>query len=150
MCATCYWEFPSLSYIHYYPTERKFLLGFFANGKFANICHIFRVLPMIAYISLVAKLNYLYIFILQSIYTDVSSLIYLLFVDYVLLWFSQVQCAEALLETVEEELTCDRLITSARRRDSSIASKIIDKVLNIVNSKHGPWADKTTLERFVF
>ena len=63
--------------------------------------------------------------------------------------FLQVQCAEALLETVEEELTCDRLITSARRRDSSIASKIIDKVLNIVNSKHGPWADKSTLERYV-
>ena len=67
----------------------------------------------------------------------------------VLLCFSQVQCAEALLETVEEELTCDRLITSARRRDSSIASKIIDKVLNIVNSKHGPWADKSTLERYI-
>lgn len=59
----------------------------------------------------------------------------------------QVMCAEALLETVEEELTCDRLITSARRRDSSIASKITDKVLNIVNSKHGPWADDSTQDK---
>lgn len=60
----------------------------------------------------------------------------------------QVVCAEALLDTVEEELTCDRLITSARRRDSSAAKKLVDKVLNIVNSKHGPWADDSTEERY--
>ncbi|XP_067949217.1 lipopolysaccharide-responsive and beige-like anchor protein [Watersipora subatra] len=56
----------------------------------------------------------------------------------------QILCAQVALETVEEELTCDRLITSARRRDSAIASKLVDKVLNIVNSKFGPWSDDST------
>lgn len=62
---------------------------------------------------------------------------------------AQVSCAEALLETIEEELTCDRLITSARKRDASIADKLVDKVLNIVRSKHGPWGDKSEQEKYV-
>ncbi len=39
----------------------------------------------------------------------------------------------------EEEKLCDHLITSARRRDHVIASKLRDKVVNILTNKHGPW-----------
>ena len=43
----------------------------------------------------------------------------------------------------EEEKLCDHLITSARRRDHVIASKLRDKVVNILTNKHGPWGELT-------
>ena len=43
----------------------------------------------------------------------------------------------------EEEKLCDHLITSARRRDHVIASKLHDKVINIMANKHGTWGDPT-------
>lgn len=46
-----------------------------------------------------------------------------------------------MLERKEEEKLCDHLITSARRRDHVIASKLRDKVLNIMANKHGAWGD---------
>uniref|UniRef100_A0A6M2E108 Putative lysosomal trafficking regulator lyst n=1 Tax=Xenopsylla cheopis TaxID=163159 RepID=A0A6M2E108_XENCH len=49
------------------------------------------------------------------------------------------QCAQTLLERREEERMCDHLITAARRRDSVIASRLLDKVRNIMGNKHGAW-----------
>lgn len=34
---------------------------------------------------------------------------------------------------------CDHLITSARRRDNVTASKLLEKVRNIMSHKHGAW-----------
>lgn len=34
---------------------------------------------------------------------------------------------------------CDHLITAARRRDSVVASRILDKICNILSNKHGAW-----------
>lgn len=34
---------------------------------------------------------------------------------------------------------CDHLITSARRRDNVTASKLLEKVRNIMSNKHGAW-----------
>ena len=48
-------------------------------------------------------------------------------------------CAQAMLERRDEEKLCDHLITSARRRDHVIASKLRDKVVNIMTNKHGCW-----------
>ncbi|XP_064636479.1 neurobeachin-like isoform X3 [Lineus longissimus] len=48
-------------------------------------------------------------------------------------------CAQTLLERKEEEKLCDHLITSARQRDHVIASKVRDKIVNIMTNKHGAW-----------
>ena len=48
-------------------------------------------------------------------------------------------CAQTVVERSEEEKLCDHLITSARRRDHVIASKLRDKVLNIMENRHGAW-----------
>lgn len=39
----------------------------------------------------------------------------------------------------EEERMCDHLITAARRRDNVIASRLMEKVRNIMGNKHGAW-----------
>ncbi|XP_058789390.1 neurobeachin isoform X7 [Phymastichus coffea] len=49
------------------------------------------------------------------------------------------QCAQTLLDRREEEQTCDHLITAARRRDNVIASRLLEKVRNILSNKHGAW-----------
>ncbi|CAL1540734.1 unnamed protein product, partial [Lymnaea stagnalis] len=48
-------------------------------------------------------------------------------------------CAQAMMERREEEKLCDHLIKSAKRRDHSIAIKQKDKILNILQNKHGAW-----------
>ncbi|XP_025991143.1 neurobeachin isoform X3 [Solenopsis invicta] len=49
------------------------------------------------------------------------------------------QCAQTLLDRREEERMCDHLITAARRRDNVIASRLLEKVRNILSNKHGAW-----------
>lgn len=51
------------------------------------------------------------------------------------------QCAQTLLERREEERMCDHLITAARRRDNVIASRLLEKVRNIMCNKHGAWGE---------
>jgi hypothetical protein len=51
----------------------------------------------------------------------------------------QTQCAQTLLDRREEERTCDHLITAARRRDNVIASRLLEKIRNILSNKHGAW-----------
>ncbi|XP_025413639.1 neurobeachin isoform X3 [Sipha flava] len=51
----------------------------------------------------------------------------------------EAQCAQTTLERREEEKMCDHLITAARRRDSVVASRILDKICNILSNKHGAW-----------
>ncbi|KAJ8932339.1 hypothetical protein NQ314_014703 [Rhamnusium bicolor] len=51
----------------------------------------------------------------------------------------QSQCAQTLLDRKEEERMCDHLITSARRRDNVTASRLLEKVRNIMSNKHGAW-----------
>ncbi|XP_031781588.1 neurobeachin isoform X6 [Nasonia vitripennis] len=51
----------------------------------------------------------------------------------------ETQCAQTLLDRREEERTCDHLITAARRRDNVIASRLLEKVRNILSNKHGAW-----------
>lgn len=43
------------------------------------------------------------------------------------------------MERKEEERMCDHLITAARRRDNVIASRLLEKVRNIMSNKHGAW-----------
>ncbi|KAJ8676618.1 hypothetical protein QAD02_012405, partial [Eretmocerus hayati] len=49
------------------------------------------------------------------------------------------QCVQTLMDRREEERTCDHLITAARRRDNVIASRLLEKVRNILSNKHGAW-----------
>ncbi|XP_034937724.1 neurobeachin isoform X3 [Chelonus insularis] len=49
------------------------------------------------------------------------------------------QCAQTLLDRREEERMCDHLITAARRRDNVIASRLLEKIRNILSNKHGAW-----------
>lgn len=53
------------------------------------------------------------------------------------------QCAQTILERREEERMCDHLITAARRRDNVIASKLLDKIRNIMYNRHGAWGDNS-------
>ncbi|XP_052226575.1 neurobeachin-like isoform X2 [Dreissena polymorpha] len=50
-------------------------------------------------------------------------------------------CAQMMLDRREEEKLCDHLITSAKRRDYTVALRLRDKVLNILDNKHGPWGE---------
>lgn len=50
-------------------------------------------------------------------------------------------CAQTVLERREEERMCDHLITAARRRDNVIASRLLEKVRNIMSNKHGAWGE---------
>ncbi|KAF5296936.1 hypothetical protein FQR65_LT10087 [Abscondita terminalis] len=49
------------------------------------------------------------------------------------------QCAQTLMDRKEEERMCDHLITAARRRDTVIASRLLEKIRNIMSNKHGAW-----------
>ncbi|XP_011299746.1 neurobeachin isoform X4 [Fopius arisanus] len=49
------------------------------------------------------------------------------------------QCAQTLLDRREEERMCDHLITAARRRDNVVASRLMEKIRNILSNKHGAW-----------
>ncbi|XP_013420037.2 neurobeachin [Lingula anatina] len=51
-------------------------------------------------------------------------------------------CAQSMHERREEEKLCDHLISSARRRDHVIATKLRDKVINIMTNKHGAWGSE--------
>ncbi|CRK90982.1 CLUMA_CG004671, isoform B, partial [Clunio marinus] len=53
----------------------------------------------------------------------------------------ETMCAQTLLERREEERMCDHLITAARRRDNVIASRLLEKVRNIMSNKHGAWGE---------
>ena len=53
--------------------------------------------------------------------------------------FVQSQCAQTQVDRREEEKMCDHLITAARRRDNVIASRLLEKVVNILSNKHGAW-----------
>lgn len=56
----------------------------------------------------------------------------------------ETMCAQTLLERREEERMCDHLITAARRRDNVIASRLLEKVRNIMSNKHGAWGEVST------
>ena len=56
-----------------------------------------------------------------------------------IIFLFQSQCAQTLLDRREEERMCDHLITAARRRDNVIASRLLEKVRNIMSNKHGAW-----------
>lgn len=58
----------------------------------------------------------------------------------------QSQCAQTLLDRKEEERMCDHLITSARRRDNVTASRLLEKVKNIMSNKHGAWGYMDCIE----
>ncbi|CAN8006150.1 unnamed protein product, partial [Ixodes hexagonus] len=48
-------------------------------------------------------------------------------------------CAQTAVDRKEEEMMCDHLITAARRRDSLVAGRALEKVLNILTNRHGAW-----------
>lgn len=60
------------------------------------------------------------------------------------------QCAQTILERREEERMCDHLITAARRRDNVIASKLLDKIRNIMYNRHGAWGDPSRSSSTIF
>ncbi|XP_064482280.1 neurobeachin-like isoform X2 [Ornithodoros turicata] len=55
-------------------------------------------------------------------------------------------CAQTAVERKEEEMMCDHLITAARRRDSLVANRTLERVLNILTNKHGAWGAPNTIE----
>lgn len=59
-------------------------------------------------------------------------------------------CAQTLLERREEEKMCDHLITAARRRDNVIASRLLEKVRNIMSNKHGAWGKNASPKKVPF
>jgi neurobeachin len=77
-------------------------------------------------------------------HADFEVLICLLFimrVGILTIWclIVQSQCAQTQVDRREEEKMCDHLITAARRRDNVIASRLLEKVVNILSNKHGAW-----------
>jgi len=60
-----------------------------------------------------------------------------------LIFASQTQCAQTLLERREEEGVCDHIISAARRRDASSALRLVDRITNIIVSKQGAWASSS-------
>lgn len=49
-------------------------------------------------------------------------------------------CKNNLQDRSEEEKMCDHLITAARRRDGVLASKLVDKVVDVLSTQHGAWS----------
>jgi hypothetical protein len=47
----------------------------------------------------------------------------------------------------EEEKMCDHLITAARRRDGVLASKLVDKVVDVLSTQHGAWSPAENVHR---
>lgn len=60
---------------------------------------------------------------------------------FILLWniFSVVPMCSDTSRPKSEEKMCDHLITAARRRDNVIASRLLEKIRNIMSNKHGAW-----------
>ncbi|XP_041358388.1 neurobeachin-like isoform X2 [Gigantopelta aegis] len=56
-------------------------------------------------------------------------------------------CAQTHVDQKEEEKICDHLITSAKRRDHSLAVKLRDKIINILTNRHGAWGDVNQMRR---
>ena len=52
----------------------------------------------------------------------------------------ETSCSTSLNERAEEEKMCDHLITAARRRDGVLAGKLVDKVVDVLSTKHGAWS----------
>lgn len=53
----------------------------------------------------------------------------------------EAQCSQSLLERREEEKMCDHLITAARRRDTVIANRLLEKTKSVLLSKNGAWSE---------
>lgn len=58
------------------------------------------------------------------------------------------QSSQTLLERREEERMCDHLITAARRRDTVIANRLLEKTKSILQSKHGAWSEIKNVNLF--
>lgn len=80
---------------------------------------------------------YAYLIIFLDVICDYCFLYWYMIV--ILKFLAQSQCAQTLLDRREEERMCDHLITAARRRDNVIASRLLEKVRNILSNKHGAW-----------
>ena len=52
----------------------------------------------------------------------------------------ELSCKNNLSDRSEEEKMCDHLITAARRRDGVLASKLVDKVVDVLSTQHGAWS----------
>lgn len=88
-----------------------------------EVCFFLIVYIYIYYIGL----YYIILYCKEFCYNDRTNLL------------AQSQCAQTLLDRREEERMCDHLITAARRRDNVIASRLLEKVRNILSNKHGAW-----------
>lgn len=53
-------------------------------------------------------------------------------------------CAAGMSERAEEERMCDHLITAARRRDGVLASRLVDKVVDVLGTRHGAYSAGST------
>ena len=56
-------------------------------------------------------------------------------------------CKSNLGDRSEEEKMCDHLITAARRRDGVLASKLVDKVVDVLSTQHGAWSSMDSPHR---
>ena len=52
-------------------------------------------------------------------------------------------CANSKNDRLEEERMCDHLITAARRRDGVLAGRLVDKVVDVLSTRHGAWSGGT-------
>lgn len=52
-------------------------------------------------------------------------------------------CANGKADRMEEERMCHHLITAARRRDGVLAGKLVDKVVDVLHTRHGAWSGGT-------
>ncbi|OQV18752.1 Lipopolysaccharide-responsive and beige-like anchor protein [Hypsibius exemplaris] len=59
-------------------------------------------------------------------------------------------CAHSLHQHKENAKLCDRLITSARRRDHTFARRTVDKILTVMMDSHGTWqmSGNTKVKRY--
>eukprot|EP00095_Tigriopus_kingsejongensis_P003666 maker-scaffold11_size778918-snap-gene-3.18 protein:Tk03666 transcript:maker-scaffold11_size778918-snap-gene-3.18-mRNA-1 annotation:"PREDICTED: neurobeachin-like" len=51
-------------------------------------------------------------------------------------------CTNTLSDRTDEEKMCDHLITAARRRDGVLAGRLVDKVVDVLSTRHGAWSKK--------
>ncbi|XP_055330476.1 neurobeachin-like [Paramacrobiotus metropolitanus] len=60
------------------------------------------------------------------------------------------QCAQTLHQHRENAKLCDRLISSARRRDHAFARKTVDKILSVMTDQQGTWKliESNRMKRF--
>ncbi|VDO97897.1 unnamed protein product [Soboliphyme baturini] len=65
---------------------------------------------------------------------------YISFYFIFLCYFLKKVCASNAVSSKDEEATCDLLINAARRRDSIIARRTLEKILHILYSEHGAWS----------